>query len=92
MKNAIQLNADRYVICNIQNQITFVSIQSSFQSEEEKKLQVNELRRILVNRKEKYMKIEAAVTKLEGEVEDTNKRIQNVQARLEQAVAALKQV
>lgn len=55
-------------------------------------MQVNELRRILVSRKEKYMKIEAVVTKLEGEVEDANKRIQNVQARLEQAVVALKQV
>lgn len=51
-----------------------------------------ELRSLVVNRKEKYMKIEAIVTKLEKEVEDIIKRINNTNARLEQASNNLKQV
>lgn len=55
-------------------------------------MQVNELRGLLVNRKEKYMKTEAVVTKLEQEVEETNKRIQNIQTKLEKTAISLKQV
>lgn len=52
----------------------------------------SELRRVLVNRKEKYLNIEAVTTKLEAEVEDITKKINNINCRLEQATIALKQV
>lgn len=51
-----------------------------------------ELRRLLVNRREKYMKIEAVVQKLEGDVEDITKRINSTNIKLEQAANILKEV
>lgn len=51
-----------------------------------------ELRRILVNRKEKYLRIEASVTKLEEEVDDLTKRIQHTNSKIDQASNNLKQV
>lgn len=51
-----------------------------------------ELRRTLVNRKEKYLKIEAVVTKLEEEVDDITKRMQSINFRIEQATNTLSQV
>jgi|688.fasta_scaffold1863694_2 hypothetical protein len=51
-----------------------------------------ELRQILVSRKEKYMKTESNITKLESDVDDLTKRIQHINLSLEKASITLKQV
>ena len=51
-----------------------------------------ELRKLVVSRKEKYLKIEAIVKKEEEEVEEITKRIRITHARLEQEANTLKQV
>jgi|LakMenEpi03Aug12_release.lakeMendotaPanAssembly.Ray.scaffolds.fasta_scaffold577727_2 hypothetical protein len=51
-----------------------------------------ELRRLVVSRKEKYLKIEAIVQKEEAEVDEITKRIQSTNARLEKEASILKQV
>lgn len=62
------------------------------QTEEEKKLWGAELRHTLVKQKEKHLKIEAVVTKLEEEVDDFTKRMHGITVRIEQAANTLKQV
>ncbi|XP_046640134.1 tropomyosin-like [Daphnia pulicaria] len=62
------------------------------QNDEEKKIQVTELRQVLVSRKENFMKIEAHVKKMEGDVDNLTKRINNINTSLEKAVVTLKQV
>lgn len=51
-----------------------------------------ELRQHLLQRKERYMKVEASVKRLEAEVEEVSKRLQATNVRLEHAQATLKQV
>ena len=76
----------------------FLSASSSFnrhlhlQSAEEKKIQETELRQVLVNRKEKCMKIEAGVKRLETEVDEISKRMVGIQLKIEQSSVTLKQV
>ena len=50
-----------------------------------------ELRKLSVHRKEKNLIVEADIAKLESEVDASGKRVQNLNARLEQATN-LKQV
>ena len=51
-----------------------------------------ELRQIVISRKEKYMKTESNITKLESDVDDLTKRIQHINLSLEKASITLKQV
>lgn len=51
-----------------------------------------ELRKLVVNRKEKYLKIEAIVKKEEVEMDEITKRIRSIHAKLEQETNTLKQV
>jgi hypothetical protein len=51
-----------------------------------------ELRQIVVSRKEKCMKTESNITKLESDVEDLTKRIRHINLSLEKATITLKQV
>ncbi len=51
-----------------------------------------ELRKLVVTRKEKYLKIEAIVKKEEKEVDEITKRIRSTHAKLEQETNTLKQV
>lgn len=51
-----------------------------------------ELRKLSVHRKEKNLIVEADIAKLESEVDASSKRVQNLNARLEQATNNLKQV
>ncbi|EFX65706.1 hypothetical protein DAPPUDRAFT_264338 [Daphnia pulex] len=62
------------------------------QSEEEKKIMAAELRKLVVHRKEKYLKIEAIVKKEEVEVDEITKRIRSTHAKLEQETNTLKQI
>lgn len=50
------------------------------------------MRQVLVSRKENFMKIEAHVKKMEGDVDNLTKRINNINTSLEKAVVTLKQV
>ena len=47
---------------------------------------------MLVNRKEKCMKIEAGVKRLETEVDEISKRMAGIQLKIEQSCVTLKQV
>lgn len=47
---------------------------------------------MLVSRKEKSMKIETSVKRLESEVDEINKRMANIQIKIEQSSISLKQV
>lgn len=51
-----------------------------------------DLRRHLVNRKEKYLRIEAVVTKWEREVEDVTKKVKSATFKLENCAKTLEQV
>ncbi len=51
-----------------------------------------ELRQLVVNRKEKCLAIEAAVGRLEGEVDAITKRMQNISVKIEHAANTLTQV
>jgi hypothetical protein len=53
---------------------------------------VAEFRKLVVNRKEKYLKIEAIVKKEEVEMDEITKRIRSTHAKLEQETNTLKQV
>jgi hypothetical protein len=51
-----------------------------------------ELRQVVVSRKEKYMKTESSITKLESDVDDLTKRVHMINISLEKGSINLKQV
>ena len=102
MQNEKRLNEEQKHLdkCKMASakQISFFLLSSPFnrhlhlQSAEEKKIQETELRQVLVNRKEKCMKIEAGVKRLETEVDEISKRMAGIQLKIEQSCVTLKQV
>lgn len=64
----------------------------SKQAAEEQKLKEAELRQHITSRKDKCMKVEGTVKKLEAESEEVSKRTASAKARREQAALLLKQV
>lgn len=74
-------------VCCIQ-----IQIGTLLQSEEQEKIMGSELRQLLLNRKDKYMRFEACINKLENDVEELNKKLSSLNAKLENGTSTLKQV